>query len=495
MDERDDTPESDEPAAFKSDGNDADDDTVDESRSTGGRPRITWDPVTDGSAVRDTGTEGSAFTFNLGEALARVQGGDVAPAPAPAPAAPVAPREPLPATASSNAPDPDVLPTIQEATGFPGLSPSGQITPSDLTPPRGATLPAAAAPSLPSATPMLADSGTESLERTSSVALLELPVLGTAPAAAPPPMAPPPSAAPLPGVAPRPASSAARRKRKSRVLPRFLLVVVVLGGLVAAALVFGRQYLFPSEWEKELLPTVETLQDTTGTEFDEPVNIRILDEATYGAQLLEAEFGQDWVSQVPRWRALGLATGEPTVDSAAAVAGDWWPARYDVITGEGARIETLSGQQLDDALAETLAVALFDQTFGTRASDRPAAEGADDATAAGTTAADVPGFGSTDVAARAVIDHQAGLTSGTDAPSTGRARLNQLPTPIAYHLLAIEELGQPLLNRLGVSPTPGNPEQIAAVLGDAGSALAPAPRAAGEPQLIEGDVVDGDGVA
>jgi hypothetical protein len=42
---------------------------------------------------------------------------------------------------------------------------------------------------------------------------------------------------------------AGRQRRTGKVIGRTILIVLVLGGLVAAALTFGRSYLFPVEWD------------------------------------------------------------------------------------------------------------------------------------------------------------------------------------------------------------------------------------------------------
>ena len=55
---------------------------------------------------------------------------------------------------------------------------------------------------------------------------------------------------------------------------RTMLALLLIGGLVAAALVFGRQYLFPTEWDQSLTPIVDDIQKEHGVEFDHTVGPR-----------------------------------------------------------------------------------------------------------------------------------------------------------------------------------------------------------------------------
>ncbi len=110
-----------------------------------------------------------------------------------------------------------------------------------------------------------------------------------------------------------------RKKRKRNHLGKVILVLLLLAGIVAAALTYGRDYLFPEDWNKDVVPAVEALQQRSGLEFTDPVPVNTLPEAEYAAKVAGFVFGPtlsaEWQSSIPRWRALGLVDGEPTVES------------------------------------------------------------------------------------------------------------------------------------------------------------------------------------
>jgi hypothetical protein len=498
---------------FKSDDEHADDPSVDHAHDG-------YSPSPNDTV--GTAPGGSGFSFNLGEALARLTGdGD--------PRADVT-RRPTAA---------DGVPSIHEATGPGGLedlvgdNPSGPLaatgpswssfasgpTPDDAAgvfdaPSAGgpSVFPSPigfeSSPSLPAAASLTTSStarsipetqgAAESLAGPSNVAVMELPILPSAPAAAAPPMAAPLAAMPTTPI-PMRAPTAAMRKaqRKGRVLPKLLLVLVVFAGLVAGAYFFGRGYLFPNEWEKDLVPVVDELQATTRLEFDDPVVLRALPATEYGTLVVGSTFGDDWAADAPRWRALGLAVGEPVPDDVATAVGGWWPSSYDVISGDALRVDTLRGDALTAAQSEALALALFDQKFGSRAetTEVSAAPGADAAAAPDATTDVAEESVALERARRAIVDHQAELTAGTSGTTPSRARLASLPAPMAYELLAIEELGAPLLRALGVTPAPGAPGRTFESLDQLPVVVGPAPRAAGAPEIVAGDVVDGESAA
>ena len=111
------------------------------------------------------------------------------------------------------------------------------------------------------------------------------------------------------------------------------LALLVLGAVVAVGLLFGRDWLFPTQWNEDLIPLVDEIQLDNGAEFAEPVPLEDLASAEYATVALEASFGDDWAAAFPQWRALGLASG--SVDSAAiadtVVA--WRPVVYDADAG------------------------------------------------------------------------------------------------------------------------------------------------------------------
>jgi hypothetical protein len=268
-----------------------------------------------------------------------------------------------------------------------------------------------------------------------------LPVLAPPPAA--PPAAPPGVSAPTPGVAPPLPSRPSPRKgprgknapRRRRLGVRVFFIVLVLAGVVLASLTWGRGYLFPDEWDSVLVPLVEDVEATAGLTFDDPVAVRLLPSSAYGAAAASVLLGDDWSDLVPRWRALGLASGEPSivfVESAVATA---FPALYHPAEGEIIISEELAGRARTLALSEALTVALVDQHLGADLDpgDRPALGTADRARAARVLASFVSASSAESVPTR--------------VPLTG---LNGVPAPVAYEVLAVDRLGASFAGSIGV---------------------------------------------
>ena len=126
--------------------------------------------------------------------------------------------------------------------------------------------------------------------------------------------------------------AASRQQRRGKMFSRTMLALFLIGGLMAAALVFGRAYLFPTEWDQSLTPIVDDIQNERGVEFDHTVGLVKQPSADYALTIGRLVVDDGWLGQVPVWRALGLTTGEPTVDGiapalAAATPGGVRPRR------------------------------------------------------------------------------------------------------------------------------------------------------------------------
>ena len=87
------------------------------------------------------------------------------------------------------------------------------------------------------------------------------------------------------------AAARGRKKRKRRRYGKLVLVLILLAGLVGAALMFGRDYLFPEDWAKDVAPAVDALQLSSGLEFTDPVVVNALPEAEYAAKVAGVMFG------------------------------------------------------------------------------------------------------------------------------------------------------------------------------------------------------------
>ena len=285
------------------------------------------------------------------------------------------------------------------------------------------------------------------------------------------PAAPPPVAAPV-GNAPSTSDinalraaqlRANKQQRQGRLFGRSLLAFVVIGGLIAAALVFGRSLLFDTEWDAQLTPIVNEIEAQRGP-FDHPVQLETLAAAEFGERLRTMTIGDTWIDRVPEWRALGLATGAVTTGNVDATLAQLEYAVYDA---ESDSILQRAGVDEADARAD-LRGALeqaFDRQAGAPAGDSVSPEGSsadDDPDGADPDAAEAqdPGpetsgsAGFTGVSPLPVIAARAVDTAiATTAESPGLPLGSELlPIPIAYEIAAIDLLGEPILLAAGIDP-------------------------------------------
>ncbi|MDW3216120.1 MAG: hypothetical protein R8G01_19135 [Ilumatobacteraceae bacterium] len=562
-----------EPPSLKDLLGDADDTDVLDGPT--GRPRLTWDAVTDsGGAPVETDHRpspqpsrgDSSFQFDLGGALARLAGDAPAETPAadehPTPTEPVPPpsHEAVPPVAEpAAAPDPEpfvappsatppppsrltrpiepmtyesvvrepstppvpappaatpppVAPPPAEAPQpdyprrVPGTHLESQMRPAqdavpeirEATPADAAPRPfsrssvfddlesgnATGAPNLPSSSTAAAPSVPTAAPSVPSPAFM--PSLPASNPAAPPPIAEPVSSAPsTPDInALRSAQlRASKQQRQGKMFARSLLAFVVIGGLIAGALVFGRSLLFDTEWDAQLTPIVNEIEAERGS-FDRPVPLVAVPAAELGERLQAAAIGDAWVERVPEWRALGVATGSVDATSVGAALTVSTTAVYDP-TGD--QIYQLEG--VDPAVgAGDLRVALnqaFDAQFADANPDAnpdvsDASVGDDIELGNGLT-----GVSSLEsIATRAVDEVLAtGGAVGAREPAD-----DALPLPIAYELAAVKVLGEPILSAIGLDPatyTVGDPypASIATVLDDAPATAAGALIQPGEVSL------------
>ena len=310
---------------------------------------------------------------------------------------------------------------------------------------------------------------------------------------------------------------ASRQQRRGKMFSRTMLAMLLIGGLVAAALVFGRRYLFPTEWDQSLTPIVDDIQNERGVEFDHTVGLVKQPSADYALTTGRLVVDDAWLAQVPVWRALGLTTGEPTADGIApAVAA----SRLAVYDPDADRIY-LSADASPAASAADLRLAL-EQAY---AAQHGAAESVtpDDESTAGFLGVSPPqqiidAAIDTYIAERETASLSTSSSgSATDATAGAVATRetgpsSALPLPIEYQLAAIDDLGEALLSSAGVDPATarfGAPyaENVGAALDDGARStasgalqvgdrsLAP-PVALGRRRLVAGvgltpDAVDG----
>lgn len=443
-----------------------------------------------------------------------------APAPASAPPEPT-PQEPTPrATTTTTAPAPTPCPTPQAApVPQPAPAPPARTTfaptpsvfdvPAAPAAPAAHTAPADPAPSLPSM-PMRAPGATAPLARASvtstappvfssavvsqaaapaeasgGVMLAEPPTL-TDPTVGAAPFLPPPTPASV--AVPTPAKlaeqstpsladvkafkaaqmRASRQQRKGKVFGRTVLVLAALGAIVGAALYFGRSYLFPAEWDPELVSVVEELEVARGAELERTVPL-VVQPADEYAITLTGVIGDTWQDRLPQWRALGLAGPGVTPEAVGAALAARLPAFYDAETDTIYRSTDVDPATLTPELRLALGTAFAEQ--------------ADAGVVVETPALGFAGLSSPQrLAERSVDSHLAGRSGVVVAGA-------ELPVPIAYEVAVVDSLGESILLSVGADPAAVGfgtyPDAIYGALSDE-PALAPAvPLQTGETALAD----------
>jgi hypothetical protein len=261
-----------------------------------------------------------------------------------------------------------------------------------------------------------------------------------------------------------------RQLQRGRVFGRSLLAFVVIGGLLGASLVFGRSLLFTTEWDAQLTPIVNEIQESRGADFDHAVALVVLPAAEFGGHLRATTIGDAWLDRVPEWRALGLTTGAPTGESVGTALAASTTATYDADSDTLYQIENADPTLARGDLRIALEMA-FRHQRGSAATDATETDATETDATEITAEITVPGFtgvsSSMTIAAMAVDE---ALASGGVA-SERRPADELLPMPIAYEFAAIQILGEPLLQAAGVDPatlTVGgtHPAAIVDLLGD-----------------------------
>jgi hypothetical protein len=327
----------------------------------------------------------------------------------------------------------------------------GTTMPPSVRPPAVPIVPPSAIPTVPPTAP--AGAGPASPTPPSSAAGPALPTLPAAISNASPMYTPPIESAPsAPDInALRSAQlRATRQQRHGKMFSRTMLALLLIGGLIAAALVFGRQYLFPTEWDQALTPIVDDIQNERGVEFDHTVGLVEQPSADYALTIGRLVVDDGWLAQVPVWRALGLTTGEPTIEGIAPALADTRLAVYDP---DADRIYLSADASADDA-ATDLRLAL-EQAYAAQHGDALSA-GPDEANTGFLGVSPPPEIIEAAIAnyiaEREAAGVTAGETAGTTPSPTSGGPSSALPLPIEYELAAIDGLGEALLSAAGLDP-------------------------------------------
>ena len=330
------------------------------------------------------------------------------------------------------------------------------------------TLPVAGAPTLPPQPPVVR--AAPSTRAADGSTLPTLPA--TMPATPPPVIAPIESAPSTPQLnALRSAQlRASRNDRQGKLLGRSLLAFLVVGGLVAAAMLFGRAYLFPTAWDAELTPLVDEIQSARDAEFDHAVSLVERPGSEYAPLVTTQVLGDEWDTRLPEWRALGLAGGDGAVADVQMRIATLYPAFYD------AESDTIvvSDERSADARRPALRLAL-ETVLASQLEDSP------DATASPSLG--LTGLDATQDLARRAYDAAATGLVATALDAT--ADLTGVPVPVAYQLRAIDSIGAALVDDVEVAAPGDELPTAVARLDDEAAPASGGLRQPGDQQVLE----------
>jgi hypothetical protein len=162
-------------------------------------------------------------------------------------------------------------------------------------------------------------------------------------------------------VAPVPARQPRRRGRRRGL--KLVATLVVLGGIVAAGVVFGQSYLFPGEWDTATQPYADAVEAGRDVAFAEPLAI-VAEPTDDFALRLRTQLAPVSADELALWRALGLASGAVDDTTIAGQLAGWQQALYSIVDGQVYHDLAVSGPVLDAQLVQEMAAASLDQEFG-----------------------------------------------------------------------------------------------------------------------------------
>ncbi len=314
--------------------------------------------------------------------------------------------------------------------------------------------------------PSIANDALPEIREATPTIATDIPMLPTVPPPAPRPVSTTPfefEAAPTPA---KTATQHRRRKGQHRAV-KLVATLVVLGGLVAAGVVFGRSYLTAGDWDGATAPYADAVVTSRGVEFAEPLSIIAEPTAAFTSRVAEQIAGP-WADEQAMWRALGLLSG--SVDDAvlADQIGGWQDALYSADDGQVYHDVGAAGADLDAQLTQAMAAAALDQEFAW-SPEQPNRM----LDAAASTSAEVLRQ------SRAI---QAASTFPTAADPVSTANLAALPPVISYRMLAPQVFAE----------FPGSPAGTTnplSGLGSGGPGLlgSELPMVATPPTMFEGD--------
>ena len=359
-------------------------------------------------------------------AIAPVMPATPASPPPPPPPPPVAP---VPASATLSVPAfDDLLDQTSQPVLPAGPAPAPLPDIIEATPPSSDTSQIAAVVAEPVLTAPVVEPAATQAPALSEPSVPAPPVPSVAPAAqANPALLLPPTAAATRsaadrGVAPVNEKPRKQRKDRSRSVARVGVFFLVVGALASAAVIFGRPYLFPADWEANALEFAEPIEVARGAEFEEPVLLTAQPTEVH-REMVAAQLLGDPASNLAMWRALGLAGPDSTDDATLdALISEQSPVLYSTVDGQ---------VYFDAAFTRSDRAALISRAMATAALDQEFAF-----------SSDVPNRTLDDAAlTEANVRQQAALIAQTAAtqaplPTADMAALAFLPSVLDYRLTA-----------------------------------------------------------
>ncbi len=211
-----------------------------------------------------------------------------------------------------------------------------------------------------------------------AVPQVEAPVAPVVPAPAPQPEVPslPTNAAAQPSQraarAATPVKSRKPRKDRSGSVAKVGFFFLIVGAIASAAIIFGRPYLFPADWEQNALEFAEPIERARGVDFIEPVLLTAQPSAVH-QEMVAAQLLGDPASSLPMWRALGLAGPDSTDDQTLnTLISDHAPVLYSTVDGQVYYDTAFTRSDRSTLISRAMATAALDQelTFSADAASR-----------------------------------------------------------------------------------------------------------------------------
>ncbi len=156
---------------------------------------------------------------------------------------------------------------------------------------------------------------------------------------------------------------AANKQSSGRGGFALFFTLLVLVGLIVAAIIFGQPYLFPDDWDAASRPYGEAVEAVSGEPFGEAVAVMRHAEGTYSVAMAD-ELVQGWEEQVPMWRSFGLVDGAVDTAVLRETLDGWTPAFYSPSVGDVFVNDALTPAAVDGAIVAAMAAADLDQRNG-----------------------------------------------------------------------------------------------------------------------------------